>query len=71
LELHTLRCDAIESFCAELRAHAAREDAMAYPQANVLLAEDLVRKIATRIRKTVGGLSRTEKRGIGATAGRP
>lgn len=49
LELHTLRSEAIESFCGFLRDHAARENAMAYAQADRLLAADLVRMIAARI----------------------
>jgi hemerythrin-like domain-containing protein len=68
VELHTLRCDAIEAICASLRAHASREDAFAYALADAVLGADLVRMIASRIRDTLDALRRSEARGAGAAA---
>jgi hemerythrin-like domain-containing protein len=59
LELHTLRCDAIESLCAALREHAEREDALAYVQAGRTLSIGVARSIAARIKATVGARARS------------
>jgi hypothetical protein len=69
LEIHTLRSEAIESFCATLRAHAAREDALAYVAADRALPAPSVRAIAARIRDAMRGV-RTTGGGAAATAGR-
>jgi hemerythrin-like domain-containing protein len=70
VELHTLRSDAIESFCTRLRAHAAREDACAYALADRMLAADLVRMISARIRETLEALRGTQDREAAAATGR-
>jgi hemerythrin-like domain-containing protein len=45
LDLHTARAEAIESFCANLREHAEREDSLAYPQAEQRLPVNVARAI--------------------------
>jgi hemerythrin-like domain-containing protein len=54
LELHTLRCEAIEELCAALREHAEREDSLAYVQAGRKLSIGVARSIASRIKSAVG-----------------
>jgi hemerythrin-like domain-containing protein len=56
LELHTARCEAIESFCTALREHAEREDSMAYVQAGRSLSIGVARSIAARIKAKVGSV---------------
>jgi hemerythrin-like domain-containing protein len=50
LELHTARCEMVEEFCANLRAHAEREDALAYVQAGRSLSIGVARSIAARLK---------------------
>jgi hemerythrin-like domain-containing protein len=59
LELHTLRCDAIESLCTALREHAEREDSLAYVQAGRTLSIGVARSIAARIKASVGARARS------------
>ncbi len=54
VELHTLRCDAVESFCARLREHAEREDSLAYVQAGRALSISVARSIASRLERGLG-----------------
>ncbi len=49
LDLHVLRATTIEAFCASLKEHAAREDSLAYPQAERKLAANIARAIVDRI----------------------
>jgi hemerythrin-like domain-containing protein len=59
LELHTARCEAIESFCAMLREHAEREDSLAYPFAERTLPVSVARSIANRVKAAAGSMRRT------------
>ena len=53
-ELHTVRADAIERFCASLRAHAAREESLAYAAADRSVGSDIARSIIRRLESLVG-----------------
>lgn len=63
IDLHTVRCETIESFCATLREHAAREEALAYLEAERRLPVNVARSIFERIvraadRRRAGGRGR-------------
>jgi hemerythrin superfamily protein len=49
-ELHTVRREAIEAFCALLRAHADREEAILYPLAERRLQVSTARSLFDRLR---------------------
>ena len=54
LDLHIVRAETIEAFCASLREHAAREESLAYAQAERKLTANIARAIVDRIRSPVG-----------------
>jgi hypothetical protein len=56
LELHTARCEPIETFCQALREHADREDSLAYAEAARRLPASAVRSIASRIGAALSSL---------------
>ena len=64
-DLHAARAEAIEGFCGTLREHAAREESLAYGQAEELLPVNVARAIVERI----GRLAAPRKRARGALAG--
>lgn len=64
-ELHTARCEAIESFCATLREHGEREEALAYVQAERTLPVSVAKSIAQRIAAV---LPKRSSRSRGASA---
>jgi len=49
-ELHTVRADAIDTFCARLRAHAAHEEVLMYKQVAADLPVSNARALVTRLR---------------------
>ena len=49
LDLHSVRAEAIEAFCARLREHAEREESLAYLQAEQRLPVNVVRAIVDRL----------------------
>jgi hemerythrin superfamily protein len=53
-EIHTVRADAIERLCASLRAHAAREESLAYAAADRSVGADVARSIFRRLESLVG-----------------
>jgi hypothetical protein len=55
LELHTVRCEEIEGFCAALRKHAEREESLAYLQA-VELPGGIAHAIAERIKRVASAV---------------
>jgi hemerythrin-like domain-containing protein len=63
LELHTLRCAAIESFCTELREHAEREESLAYVLAGRSLSFSVAKMIAARVKAVVTAA----RRAVGAS----
>ena len=62
LELHTLRCETVESFCTMLREHAEREDSLAYVLAGRTLSIGIVRAITARLLAKVANLREPRKR---------
>lgn len=68
VELHTLRCEAIEKLCAALREHAEREDSLAYVQAGHSLSVGVARSIASRIKLALGAAGRRSGRRTSVTA---
>jgi hemerythrin superfamily protein len=71
VDLHTVRAEAIEAFCATLREHAEREESLAYMQAEQRLPVNVARAIFDRIIRVTATRSRTSpaRRQRGATAG--
>jgi hemerythrin-like domain-containing protein len=63
LELHTARCEAIESFCTALREHAEREDSLAYLFAERTLPVSVARSIADRVKVAAGSVRRALRGG--------
>ena len=49
IDLHAVRCEKVESFCATLREHAAREESLAYAEAEQRISVSVARSIFERI----------------------
>ena len=59
LDLHMVREKAIEAFCATLREHAEREEALAYAQAEQRLPASVAKSIVSRIARAARRKLRT------------
>ncbi|HEY2511396.1 MAG TPA: hemerythrin domain-containing protein [Polyangiaceae bacterium] len=71
LELHTLRCETLESFCTMLREHAQREDSLAYVLAGRTLSIGIMRAIGSRLKAAVTNLQAPRKRASRRASGVP
>ncbi|MGO8996784.1 MAG: hemerythrin domain-containing protein [Polyangiaceae bacterium] len=69
LDLHTVRAETIETFCAMLRDHAEREDSLAYPQAEQRLPVNVVRVIVDRLARSTVARRRKPRAPASATRG--
>jgi len=65
-DLHAIRADTLKELIAELRAHAAREDAKMYPWAQVHLPLDTRRALFVRLGSSMQRLARIARRSVGA-----
>lgn len=53
-ELHTVRADAVDAFCARLREHAAHEEALMYPLVETELEHAPLQSLLRRLRRGRG-----------------
>jgi hypothetical protein len=56
-ELHTIRADAVDAFCARLREHAAHEEVLMYPLVESELPHASLTSLLRRLRKRAGMLT--------------
>lgn len=63
VNLHTIRGERIESFCAALREHAEREESLAYIDAERRLSIGVARSIAYRLKDATASARRSRTRG--------
>jgi hypothetical protein len=57
-DIHAARCEPVEALCTRLRAHAAREDALAYREVTEHLAGRAARSLVDRVRGVARSIHR-------------
>jgi hemerythrin superfamily protein len=66
-ELHTVRADAIDAFCARLREHAAHEETLMYPLVASELSHGPLHSLLRRLQQRSGVVTDIETAQAGAT----